>query len=803
MCWNASRAAAQPWGEGKAPGPCKYSANNMRINGRLIERYIIGAVVPYLLLSLLLLTAILFTQQAGRFGELLMGANVPPGMVLDLALSLLPNVLVFTLPMALLTGILIGFSRLGSDSELVAMRAAGVGTWQQLWPVLLVGALLTAAALYVNLEMAPGATRALRRVAARAALYKLDSPVDPRSFSVIGAKGSGQAESPVYVIYVRDGDRDKGLWGRVFLHTQTKDGSVRIVTARSGRIDSAGEQSELVLSDVVLTSLPGIADWGRGQYATEHLEQWRIVLETGRKKLLESLRREESEAGPGEMGWRALSAYAASKGGVEGREAQTLLYKRLALAVSPLLFAFLGTSLGMNVRKGGRGIGVLLSVLVMLLYYLLMLAGEQMARAGTVSPFLGAWLSSFVTVCCGFLLLARRRSVLGRVKDVWLRRRVEGAGKSQRGRDVQEMGRLLGFPGLLDMSVLRAVVLNFALAFASLVLIFLVFTLFELWRFIIMRGIGVRTVGEYLLFLLPLVSVQLLPASVLLAMLATYALMARRNEAIAWWAGGQSIYRLMLPGLIFTAGVALGFWVIQERLLPRANLRQDELRAQIRGGITRATVDFDRQWLASAETGRLYSYEFAEADTLRNLVVYEFDSDRIHLHRIAASGSAGWTDINAGRAELSQVVTLTFQGAGWEEKDRAVLSEVEPPEVFKPSVDKPSHLSAEALSDYIRTIERRGGAVLPYEVALQKKYAGPFGVLVMALIGVPLALSFGQRSAILALCFAIVLGLGFWAVSGGFQQMGEYGLLPPVVAAWSPVLVFTAAGLYLLFRTRT
>ncbi len=776
----------------------------MRANSRLIERYIISAVVPYLLLSLLLLTSILFTQQAGRFGELLMGANVPPGMVFDLALSLLPNVLVFTLPMALLTGILIGFSRLGSDSELVAMRAAGVGTWQQLWPVLLIGALLTAAALYVNLEMAPGAARSLRRVGARAALYKLDSPVEPRSFSVIGARGDERADSPVYVIYVRDGDRDSGQWERVFLHTEMKDGSIRIVTARSGRIDSAGEQSELVLSDVVLNSLPKVGNWGHGQYSTEHLEQWRIVLETGRKKLLDSLRRDEMEAGPSEMGLRALSAYAASKGGVEGREARTLLHKRLSLSLSPLLFAFLGAALGMSVRKGGRGMGVLLSVLVMLLYYLLTLVGEQMARAGTVPPFVGGWLSSFVTVCCGFLLLARRWRLLGRMKDVWRRGRTQALTERQGRGEAQGEARWLGgFPGLMDMSVLRAVVLNFTVAFASLVLVFLVFTLFELWRFIIIRGVGVRTVGEYLLFLLPLVSIQLLPASILLAMLATYALMARRNEAIAWWAGGQSAYRLMLPGLVFTAGVAVCFWVIQERVMPRANLRQDTLRAQIRGGVTRATVDFDRQWLASAETGRLYSYQYEDSDSLKNVVVYEFDADRIHLQKIVTGRSAGWTGEGGGHAELRAVVSLDFEGAGWGEQEKASLTQVEPPEVFKPAVDKPSHLSATALSDYIKTIRRRGGSAPPYEVALQKKYAGPFGVFVMALIGIPLALSFGQRSAILALCFAVVLGLGFWAVSGGFQQMGEYGLLPPLVAAWSPVLVFAAAGLYLLFRTRT
>lgn len=779
----------------------------MRRSSRLIERYIIWAVVPYLLLSLLLLTAILFAQQTGRFGDLLMGVNVPPGMVLDLALSLLPNVLVFTLPMGLLTGILIGFSRMGSDSEMVAMRSAGVGTWQMLWPVLLIGSLLTAASLYINLVMAPDASRALRHVGTRAALYKLDSPVEPRSFSVIGAKEDHRTDTPVYVIYVRDGDQQRGQWGRVFLQTEMKDGSIRIVTARSGRIDSAGEQSELVLSDVVLATLPEAEEWGRGEYATERLDQWRILLETGRKKLLDSLRQDEAEARPSEMDWSALSAYAASKTGVESREASTLLHKRLALSLSPLLFAFLGAALGMRVRKGGRGIGVLLSVLVMLAYYLITLAGEQMARAGTLAPLLGAWLSSLVTVACGFILIAAGRgSVLRRVKDIWQGKKSASltSGRLQRPPGRTGKVRLLSFPGLMDVGVLRALTLSFMVAFISLVAIFLVFTLFELWRFIIVRGVGLRTVGEYLLFLLPLVGVQLLPAGVLIAMLVTYALMARRNEAVAWWAGGQSVYRLMLPGLIFASGMALCLWVVQERVTPQANIRQDALRAQIRGGVSRTTVDFDRQWLASAETKRLYSYEYEESGSLKNLIVYDFDSEGVHLQEFIAGQSAHWIG-GDGQVDLHGAVSLNFQGAeaGWRRRDRAELDMADPPEVFKPAIDKLSHLSAQGLSDYIKTIDRRGGNTVAHEVALQRKYAWPFSVLVMTLIGMPLALSYGRRSAMIALCLAIALGLIFLAASGGFQQMGAYGLLPPFVAAWSPVIIFAAIGLYLLFHART
>src|SRR5690349_24358218 len=193
-----------------------------------------------------MLSAVLFAQQAARLAEILLYADLPFSVVSGIAATLLPGVLTFTIPLATLAGIVIGFSRMGTDSEIVAMRSAGVGTWTMLWPVLLLGALFTVPTIYIQLEEAPRAARQLEKVALQGALAKLDSPVEPRTFSTL----------PRYVIYVRDGDKTQGTWGRVFIYAQEADGKDQIFTARSGRIDSSGDVSELVLSDVLATKIP-------------------------------------------------------------------------------------------------------------------------------------------------------------------------------------------------------------------------------------------------------------------------------------------------------------------------------------------------------------------------------------------------------------------------------------------------------------------------------------------------------------------------------------------------------------------
>jgi len=427
-----------------------------------------------------------------------------------------------------------------------------------------------------------------------------------------------------------------------------------------------------------------------------------------------------------------------------------------------------------------------------------------MSRAATVSPITGAWMASVVlfVLAIGFLnvgrdpLTAFLANFRGRIKAK------KGTGKSRV--PWTRAARHWGFPSLLDSSMLTTLITSFLLGFVALVAIFIIFTLFELWRFIAVNKAAMGLVGKYLLFLLPLISVELFPATMLIAVLVTYALLAKRSEAIAWWACGQSVYRLMLPGLLFGMVAATGVWMIQEHLMPGANVRQDALRATIRGGAARVTTRTGRQWLASAESNRLYSYEFDEQkQSLNDLVIYDFDPAGVHLQQITTAERGKWRSDTELVAEDVENLKLNGLEIAREKKPELAISGFEAPRVFKPTVDKPSQLSSKGLSDYVKSAKRRGMDVSALAVALQRKYAGPLSVMVMAFLGIPLALSFGRRGTIVALCAAVAVSLVYWGVSGGFQQLGNHGLLPPPVAGWAPPIIFAAAGTYFLARIRT
>ena len=762
-------------------------------------------MTPYIFLSMLMLTAVLFAQQAARLAELIIYVDLPFSVLGGIGAALLPGVLIFSIPLATLAGIIVGFSRMGSDSEIVAMRAAGVGSWTMIWPALLIGLLFTGATAYLHLKEAPEAARDLERIALQGALAKLDSPVEPGTFSTL----------PRYVIYVRDGDKQQGTWGRVFIFGQ-RDKNTEVFTARSGRIDSSGEQSELVLSDVLSAKLPNsnsddqsdapataplVGGGGQKSYVVERSDQLRFSINTGRADIMQRLNQRDTNADS--MDWGDLRGRAASGSPAEQKEAVRVLNRRAALSVSPFFFALLAAALGLRIRRGGRSVGVLLTLIVVIIYYLISLLGESLARVGTVSPYVGPWLATvFIFALSLWFLFLGRIPVVSSI-SFWPRRSKETSTAAKPRQTTHRGFSAFGFPNLMDATLLRSLVLSFVVCFVALAAIFNIFTLFELWRFIAVTNAGAGLVARYLLFLLPLITVELFPATMLISVLVTYALLAKRQEAIAWWASGQSVYRLMLPGFFFALAVAFGSWLVQEHIMPGTNLKQDALRARIRGGEARVTTRTGRQWLASTDTHRFYSYEFGDDGRLIEPTIYELDADAVHLAQVVSGKSGTWSDPT--HLKLSNAETLALKGMEVERKSDAEITfaGVESPAIFKPTIDKPSQLSAQDLRSYLNAAKRRGTDVSALAVALQRKYAGPFGIIIMAFIGMPLAVSFGRKGTVIALCAAVVVGIAYWAVGGGFQQLGNHGLLRPSVAGWSPLLIFAAAGTYFLSRVRT
>lgn len=769
----------------------------MRTPWKALDAYLIKSVLPYVLLALTILSAILLIQQTAKFAEVLGSTETPLYLTLQVAANLLPSILIFTLPTSVLVGTATGFGQLGHDSELVAMRAAGVGTFRIVAPLLFLGGLLSILTFYVAFVVAPVSARNMRGIALRAALYRLESPVEPRSFYT-GIPGK--------VVYVREGDKEKGLWEKIFIHWEEDDGKVLLATARNGRLDFSGEQAELVLEDAILTTLPagGIDALAKGAHVTiERSASMRLKddkLDLGRGALARRVREREPELD--ELGWARLLRKTRDPAAERKtrREALINLHRRITLSLSPLIFAFFGAALGLKVVRGGRSKGVLLSLLSMLLYYLISIGGEQLARAGTVRPAVGSWLAFGTALLAGALLmLSRQRNFRLPVRKTSRRpRKAKGGG----GESLPRRG-YVSLLGLLDKSIFKALAANFLLVISSLVAIFLIFTLFELLRFIAVNRTGAAVVIRYLLFLLPFACLAVTPVSTLLASLITFALMVRRNEAVAWWSSGQSVFRFILPSLFFAVLLGAGVWLVQDEVMPEANRRQNALRGVIRSGGAQTEAQKGRRWVSSADTRHVYAYNpKGPGGQFGDLLVINFDPEALHVESLYVA-PAGATTMDA-KLELAGAEVIDFGGGRVSYRHEPAMSvDSEDFQAFNGGLNRPMEFDFEDLSAYIKALKERGVNVRPLAVALERRVVEPFLPVVMILIGTPLAFVFGRRGTILSLCVAIGVGLLFLGLMSATQQFGAGGVISTHIAAWSPPALFSAAGLYLLSRSRT
>ncbi len=756
----------------------------MKLLTGFISRYIFLTILPYFVFSWLMLSVILFVQQAGRYSELFFNSNIPSLLIWQLTAALAPNVIAFTCPMAILVGSIIGLSKMQSDNELIALRAAGVANLRIVLPTFIIGICLTAFAFLVNIQIVPFAAKIIRQISIQAAIFKLESPIEPGVFN---------SDLNDYTIYVRDGDIEKGVWKNVFIYNEdTQKQEVRLITSKSGRVDSYNDDSELVLDNAVRTTIPEIA--AEGKYISENIGEIRFVIKSKKSELIDRLGKQMPE----ELGLAELKKYAKTLDGKAKIEAQILFYRKIILSVTPLLFSLLGAALVLRFNRSGRGFGIVLALVSLVSYYLTVILSEQLARTEKLNNL----EAGILPIAAGFIALvwlSYSKKFSADIKT-WFNSKITLTGKFK----TQDRKSLLQyiFFRILDFDIVFGIIKYFVLSFGFLSSIFIIFTTFELWKFAGLIDRGGILLLKYLFYLIPYIYIQLAPVSLMIAVLAAYILKSRQNEIITWIAAGQSIYRLLVPCLVLMCGLGYINWEIQEKILPGANRVQDELRNQIRnqGLIKTKTGKF---WVANDR--RIYSFDLAENTESRvqnvgNLTVYEFSEDNSTIQNIYKSRTASWSSDKLKLNGISK--KLTFEKGQFSTGSVEDVSLNEQSNPFVIFQNQPSHLNSGELKtrmDNLDTDSERKN----FEISLQKKNSTILLPLIITLFIAPFALSLTSKGKVLTVGSAVGVWLVYMGATNVFEQLGSNNFISPVTAVWSPLIIFSIIGIYLISKIKT
>jgi LPS export ABC transporter permease LptG len=369
------------------------------------------------------------------------------------------------------------------------------------------------------------------------------------------------------------------------------------------------------------------------------------------------------------------------------------------------------------------------------------------------------------------------------------------------------------FPLLLDEYVMRAYATNFILSLGSFALLYVVFTFFELMGDIIRNQTPFVTVGEYLINLVPYIISAVTPLCSLLAVLITFGSLNRGSELTAMKATGISLYRVVAPILVLAAVLSAALFTFNESYLPAANRRQQALRAEIKDKPAQTFLLAGRKWISgqsdkAGEPARIFYYQAYDSvrEVFANLTVFEFDPQTFTLQRRIYAASAQW-DPSVNRWIFDNGWQRSFSSetiSSYQPFLVQTFPEIREQPAYFNKEDKPSdEMSYSELKKYIADLRQSGFDTIKLHVQLENKMSVPAITLVMAILAVPFALSMGKRGGLAGIATAIGVAISYWIVAQVFVSMGNISTLPPLLAAWSPDLLFGIAGAYLLLRTPT
>ncbi len=782
-----------------------------------LDRYLTREVLGPLALGFLVYTFLLLMQTLFRLAAMIIRRGVPASQVGEMLLLSLPNIIVLTIPMSFLFAILVASGRLAADSELIAMRSAGISLYRLCRPVLVLAVVLTVLNGFLMLYVLPRGNHALQKLQLEILSHSVSQQVQPRIFYE-GWEG--------LVLYVNNFPAGEDQWQGVFVADSVPTGENEVTVADRGEVilSEDGERLMLRLEDAIAhrVDFDSADRYRRASHRTLSRllddsftsgQQATIASSKGLRELtLGELRERLADPNlPAQL--RNLS--------------QVEVHKKFALPAACVVFALIGLPLGFAGRRGsGRSAGFAISIAIILVYWILLDNGEETARIGRMAPWFAMWRPNVLLAVVGLLLIFRangNRSFVPRFLSYWWRQHVRTRLRRPRRRRrpqpaatgsaegapsasfVLRMPRIrLQFPNLIDRYVMRTFFQVFALVTISGLVIYLVADFTQKADQVLENQVASGLVADYYKYLVLQIYYEITPITVLLTTLVAFALLSRSNEVMAVKASGVSLYRLALPAVVAAAIVVASCAFLQATILPASNQKVAQLKDEIKGrsGV-RTYRRADRQWLFGK--GR-YIYNYlrydSERETLQRLQVFEFD-ERFQLSRRLFAETARYVD---GFWVASGTWVRVFGEAGDDYQvfpEPVVLDFPEKPEYFETEMKVPTAMTYRELKEYSQEVRNSGQVAPELEVELGKKISYPAVSLIMALVALPFSFRLGRRGALYGVGVAIVVGMVFYGLLALFTTLGQTAALPPLVAVWTPNVLFGLLALYLFLGVRS
>ncbi len=347
----------------------------------LIHRSTLKELLSSFLLSILFLNFTLMMEKLMRLSRLLSGVGASFEDITKIIFYLQPQILILTIPMAMLLSVLLVYGRLNTDNEFVILKSSGMSFKSISVPVIYLGMACFIIGIAMSFYFSPKGSAALRKGLTEILIKRAPMTIEEGIFNTAFKD---------IVILVKAKPTPDALSG-VFILDERKKEEQKVIVAKAGKIIPEDDTLSFTLDSghVYITKNDMFTEIRFGRYHFKLAPS------------IESADKKNSEMTPAEL-------LQASRKFPE-RRVQYLLefYRRLSMPAICLIIILLGPSLSLMAGKSGRLGGLTVGLSVFAVYYTLLIYGEGLARSGKLPHIIGAWLSFTILAMFAIIVFER------------------------------------------------------------------------------------------------------------------------------------------------------------------------------------------------------------------------------------------------------------------------------------------------------------------------------------------------------------------------------------------------------------
>lgn len=368
-------------------------------------RYLTREFIPPFVFSLSLIVFLFVLNLVFTMLGRIVGKGLSWWTVLEFFGLNLAWMLALAVPMAVMVAVLSAYGRLSADNEVTALRSSGVGPMQMITPALLFGLLTAAGLMYFNNYMLPDLNYRSRQLQTDIKRLKPAMVLEPGVFL---------SDIPGHVLYARSVDNETSEIGDVMVYQDDDPRFGSTVIAARGKLkyEEWFEGFEFLLNDgEILRS-------DRSRPGEHHRIEFKDAVFRIHAPDM-SLRRTTSEwRGDREMNvsqlLQKIDGYKKVDADKNQKNISRLLveiHKKFSIPAACLIFAALGGLLGQMVRRSGIGVSAGYSMFFFLIYWVFLIAGEDLADRGSVGPGTAMWAPNVLfALVVVYLWITQRKS---------------------------------------------------------------------------------------------------------------------------------------------------------------------------------------------------------------------------------------------------------------------------------------------------------------------------------------------------------------------------------------------------------